>query len=200
MPITDWIVFAAFWAVFVTSPGPNAANCILTAWYAGFRSSLWCVAGILTQATLFLGLAATGVTALLLAAPGAFDAIRLIGAAILVALGIRAWIRAGDAPAAEPPPAHGIYLRALAIATFNAKSLAGYLAAFTQFVSPDIAIAAQMGVIVPTALTLTTLSYTGWCGLGAWLGQRAMGVMASLWLRRSLALCFVAYGVALAIL
>ncbi|MBM2575024.1 LysE family transporter [Jannaschia sp. Os4] len=199
MTTGDWLVFAGFWAVFVASPGPNAVNCVLVAWRAGLPRALWCVAAILTQATLFLTAAALGVAALLAATPGAAAALTLAGAAVLIGLGIRAWRRAG-APVAEPPSDGAIYLRALAIATFNAKSLAGYLAAFTQFVRADLPLAPQMVAIYPTALTLTALAYTGWCALGAALGRGALGVVASLWLRRALAACFIAYGVALALL
>ncbi len=197
MELHDWLVFAGFWVLFVTSPGPNAVNCILTGWGSGFIRALPCVAGILCQAALFLTLAASGATALLVSAPSAFGAVKIGGAAVLIALGVRAWLRAGDAVTAEAPPAGGVFLRAFLIATVNAKSVAGYLAAFTQFVATDVPIWSQMGAIVPTALTLTALSYTGWCGLGAWLGSRALGVVASVWLRRGLALCFVGYGLAL---
>ena len=197
MTFSDWLVFAGFWAVFVTSPGPNAVNCILTAWSVGLRRALGCVMGILCQASLFLALAAGGVTALLTAAPAAFAAVKLAGAALLIGLGVRAWLRAGDPVPTEAPPARRIVLRAFLIATINAKSVAGYLAAFSQFVRTDLPIWSQMGAIAPTALGLTALSYTGWCALGAWLGRRALGVVASLWLRRVLAGCFVAYGVAL---
>ncbi|MGB3407390.1 MAG: LysE family translocator [Jannaschia sp.] len=200
MTFADWLVFASFWALFVTTPGPNAVNCISTAWGSGFVRSLWCVAGILCQAIMFLTLAASGVTALLLSAPGAFDTIRLIGAAVLVGLGVRGWLHAGDPVDANPAPAKRIMFRAFMIATVNAKSVAGYLAAFSQFVRTDIPIWSQMGVIVPTALSLTALSYTGWCALGAWLGRRALGFVASLWLRRVLALCFILYGAALAMI
>ncbi|MEM8851531.1 MAG: LysE family transporter, partial [Pseudomonadota bacterium] len=133
-------------------------------------------------------------------APAAYDAIRFLGAAILIGLGIRACLRASDPVPSERPPARGIFLRAFVIATFNAKSVAGYLAAFSQFVSTDVPIAQQMSAIFPTALTLTALSYTGWCALGAWLGRRALGVVASTVLRRVLAACFIAYGIALALL
>lgn len=197
MSLADWAVFASFWVVFVVSPGANAVNCVLTAWSAGFRRALWCVAGILTQATLFLLGSAAGVTALLAAAPGALDALKIVGAAVLIGLGVRAWMRAGDPVAAEPPPAAGIWLRAFLIATLNAKSVAGYLAAFTQFVRTDLPLWPQMTVILPTALTLTAISYTGWCALGAWLGRRALGLAASRAIRRTLAACFVVYGVAL---
>ncbi|WP_179378487.1 LysE family translocator [Jannaschia marina] len=200
MSAGEWLVFAGFWAVFVTSPGPNAVNCILTAWQAGFRAALWCVAAILCQALLFLGLAASGITALLVSMPGAYGALKFVGALVLIGLGLRAWVRASEPVSPVPVPRGRIFLRAFAVATLNAKSVAGYLAAFTQFVATDVPIWSQMSVIVPTALTLTALSYTGWCALGAWLGRRALSVVASVGLRRALAACFVAYGGALLLL
>ena len=48
------------------------------------------------------------------------------------------------------------------------------LAAFSQFVQPDVPIWDQMAVIMPTALGLTALSYTGYTALGAAFGKSAM--------------------------
>jgi hypothetical protein len=74
----------------------------------------------------------------------------------------------------------------LAIAVINPKSVGGYLAAFSQFVQPDVPIWDQMGLIMPTALTLTALSYMGFTAIGAGLGRAAMGVVfgfAAQWAR-----------------
>ena len=54
MTIEAWFIFAGFWLLFVTTPGPNAVNCVSVAMAYGFRTSLVCVLGILMQATLFL--------------------------------------------------------------------------------------------------------------------------------------------------
>ncbi len=197
MSFHGWLVFASFWAVFVTTPGPNAVNCITNGMSYGFRPSLWAVLAILTQATLFLFLSALGVTALIAASPGLFLAAKLVGAAFLVFLGIRGWIMAGQTVALPPAQGRAIYGRALAIATINAKSVAGYLAAFSQFVQPDVPIWGQMAAIVPTALTLTALSYAGYTGLGAGLGRMAYGAVMNKWFRRFMAFCFIAYGVIL---
>jgi homoserine/homoserine lactone efflux protein len=192
-----WAVFALFWALFVTTPGPNAVNCLGNGMTHGFARSLWGVAGILTQATLFLFLSAAGVTALLAASPAAFFWAKLIGAAFLVWLGIRGWITASRPLAARHVPARSIYGRAFLIATINAKSVAGYLAAFSQFVQPDVPVWSQMTVIVPTALTITALSYTGYTAIGAGLGRLAMGPVLNTWFRRFMSACFVVYGVLL---
>lgn len=190
-----WLIFAAFWVVFVTTPGPNAANCIQNGMAFGFVRSLWGVAGIMTQALLFLLLSAVGVGAVIAAAPGAFLLLQIAGAALLIWLGVRGWMRAAQ-PVSLPSRAGSIYLRAFLIATINAKSLAGYIAAFSLFVAPG-PIWPQMIVIVPTALTLTMISYVGFTALGAGLGRAALGAVFNIWLRRGLAACFVAYGAAL---
>ena len=194
MSLQGWLIFASFWAVFVTSPGPNAVNCMVTGLQVGFWRGLWAVAAILTQATLFLTLAAAGVAAFVAASPQLYGGLRLVGAAVLIGLGLRTVWQAGRHATLPEVPARSIYLRALGIATFNAKSLAGYLAAFTQFVQPDVPIGAQMAAIYPTALTLTALSYSGYTALGAVLGRAALGPMLSRWFRRVMGLAFVGYG------
>ena len=197
MSLEAWLVFAIFWAIFVVTPGPNAVNCITNGMNHGFRRSLWGVLAILTQASLFLFLSAVGITALIATAPSLFLVAKLIGAGFLVFLGVRGWIMAGRAVAAPRSHRRAIYGRALAIATINAKSVAGYLAAFSQFVQPDVPVWGQMSAIVPTALTLTALSYTGYTGLGAWMGGMAYGAAMNTWFRRFMASCFIAYGLVL---
>ena len=116
---------------------------------------------------------------------------------ILIYLGVRGWINAKTAVSIIERPTRSIYLRAFAIATINPKSVAGYLAAFSQFVQPDVPIWDQMLVIVPTALTLTALSYTGFTALGAGLGRAAMGAVFNVWVRRVMAASFILYGILL---
>ncbi|KIN63151.1 Homoserine/lactone efflux protein [Sulfitobacter noctilucicola] len=197
MSFEAWIIFALFWVVFVTTPGPNAVNCITNGMTIGFRRALVGVLGILTQATLFLLLSAFGITALITASPLAFDAAKFLGAAFLVYLGIRGWIMAKTPVKVDERPAYSIYWRAFAIATINPKSVAGYLAAFSQFVQPDVPIWDQMVVIMPTALTLTALSYIGFTALGAGIGRAALGAVFNIWVRRIMAACFIVYGVLL---
>ncbi len=197
MSFEAWSLFALFWAVFVTTPGPNAVNCISNGMSLSFAKAMLGVLAILTQATLFLLLSALGVTALIATSPTGFFVAKLIGAGFLIFLGLRGWRNASKpAPTAERPARH-VYLHALAVATINPKSVAGYLAAFSQFVQPGVPIWQQMGVIMPTALVLTALSYTGFTLLGALMGKAALKAVFSTWIRRVLAICFIVYGVLL---
>jgi homoserine/homoserine lactone efflux protein len=197
MSFEAWTVFALFWVVFVTTPGPNAVNCISNGMNLPFARAMIGVLAILTQATLFLLMSAAGITALIAASPRAFFAVQLLGAGVLVWFGIRGWRRAAIPVQADARPARHIYLHALAIATFNPKSVAGYLAAFSQFVQPDVSIGDQMAVILPTSLTITALSYTTYTALGAGLGKAALGAVFNVWFRRIMAMCFIIYGVLL---
>jgi homoserine/homoserine lactone efflux protein len=197
MSFEAWTIFALFWIVFVTTPGPNAVNCIANGMTIGFWPAMIGVLGILTQASLFLMLSALGITALIAASPTGFLIAKLVGAGFLIYLGVRGWIMAKKPVRVEHRPARSVYLRALAIATINPKSVAGYLAAFSQFVQPDVPIWNQMIVILPTALTLTALSYTGFTALGAGIGRAALGAVFNVWVRRVMAVCFLVYGVML---
>lgn len=201
MSFEAWTVFVLFWLVFVTTPGPNAVNCIQTAMQLGFWRALPAVAAILTQAALFLALSALGITALIAASPTAFTALKYLGAAFLIFQGLRTILNAGKPIAASGlnagQSARAVYFRAFLIATINPKSIAGYLAAFSQFIDPATPIAAQMWLIVPTALTLTTLSYCSYTALGAGLGRLALSAVMDAWFRRAMGLCFIIYGLLL---
>ncbi|MCV2892495.1 LysE family translocator [Lentibacter sp. XHP0401] len=197
MSFEAWTIFALFWLVFVTTPGPNAVNCIQSGMSLGFLRALPAVAAILCQASLFLTLSAFGITALLAASPTAFLALKYAGAGFLVYLGLRAILRAHLPIEASAHAGRTLFWRSFLIATINPKSVAGYLAAFSQFVDPNAPIAQQMWVIVPTALTLTSFSYCTYTALGTGLGKLALGAVFNAWFRRVMGLCFIAYGLAL---
>lgn len=197
MSFEAWSVFALFWVVFVTTPGPNAVNCISNGMSLGFGRAMIGVLAILTQATLFLVLSALGITALIAASPTGFFIAKLVGAGFLIWMGIRGWLTATRPAPQEQRPARHVYLHALAVAVINPKSVAGYLAAFSQFVQPDVPIWQQMSLILPTALTITALSYTGFTLLGVLMGRAALGVVFNTWVRRIMATCFIIYGVLL---
>ncbi|WP_298937317.1 LysE family transporter [uncultured Ruegeria sp.] len=197
MSFDAWTIFALFWVVFVTTPGPNAVNCISNGMSLPLSKAMLGVLAILTQASAFLILSALGVTALIAASPTGFFIAKLVGAGFLIWLGLRGWMNATKPAPASERPARQVYLHALAVATINPKSVAGYLAAFSQFVQPDVPIWEQMMMIMPTALVITMFSYTGFTVLGAVMGKAALGAVFNTWVRRAMAGCFIIYGVLL---
>ncbi|UYP67963.1 LysE family transporter [Thalassobacter stenotrophicus] len=191
-----WAAFAVFWALFVTTPGPNAVNCITVGMHVGLPRAFITVGAILLQALLFMWAAALGLAALIVATPNLFFALQIAGAALLVWIGLRALLMAGRPPVVSDQTG-GLFWRAFWIATINAKSLAGYIAAFSQFLDPARPVMGQMAFIMPTALSLTALSYAGFTTLGAMLGRAALGAVFHTAFRRIMAVCFIGYGLAL---
>lgn len=183
--------------VFVVTPGPNAVNCIQNGMTFGFRRSLWGVLGILTQATLFMCLSAVGVTALIAASPEMFWWLKSLGAFVLIVLGVRTWRNASTPPRLGDTSARSIYGSAFLIATINAKSIAGYIAAFSQFIEPGVPIGTVLVWILPTALVITAGSYSVYTLIGVALGRAALGAVFNVWFRRGMAVLFIVYGVVL---
>ena len=199
MTIEDWIIFTGFWALFVTMPGPNALNCIASASEFGFKKSLVCVAAILSQAALFLTITILGLSSIIVNTPKTLMILKIIGIAFLIYIGVKGFVDAGKYT--QPKFSfRSLFVKSFLIATINPKSLAGYLAAFTIVINPDVAIRTQMWAIVPTALTITCLNYTSLCAFGSLLKNKAATLTLNIRLRRMLSLCFILYGVVLAFL
>ena len=199
MTIEDWIIFTGFWALFVAMPGPNALNCIASASEFGFKKSLVCVAAILSQAALFLTITILGLSSIIVNTPKTLMILKIIGIAFLIYIGVKGLVDSGKYT--QPKFSfRSLFVKSFLIATINPKSLAGYLAAFTIVINPDVAIRTQMWAIVPTALTITCLNYTSLCAFGALLKNKAATLTLNIRLRRMLSLCFILYGVVLAFL
>ena len=199
MPLEDWIIFIGFWTLFVTMPGPNALNCIASASEFGFKKSLVCVAAILSQAALFLTITILGLSSIIVNTPKTLMILKIIGIAFLIYIGVKGLVDAGKYT--QPKFSfRSLFVKSFLIATINPKSLAGYLAAFTIVINPDVAIRTQMWAIVPTALTITCLNYTSLCAFGSLLKNKAVTLTLNIRLRRMLSLCFILYGLVLAFL
>jgi threonine/homoserine/homoserine lactone efflux protein len=82
-----------FIAAFLVSatPGPNMLHILSRSVELGLRGSFPAMAGCLCGLLTLLTASAVGLTALLMALPGAFDVLRYAGTAYLFYLGIKAW-------------------------------------------------------------------------------------------------------------
>jgi homoserine/homoserine lactone efflux protein len=173
----NWELFAAFLIltiVLLLTPGPIVTLVIATSAGKGLRAGLVTVAGTSLGNALLLATIAFGLGFILRNAGIAFDALRLIGAAYLVWLGIRAWRGAGQtAPAA---PDHLQFWRGFLVAISNPKAIAFYTAFLPQFVDPALPAARQLAIMCSVTVLLGTITDSGWAilaGLGrAWLMKR----------------------------
>jgi threonine/homoserine/homoserine lactone efflux protein len=134
-----WFAFAAL--VLVLTPGPNMIYCVSRALCQGRAAGLISLSGVLLGFVVHLAAAALGLTALLIAVPFAFDAIRLAGAAYLLWLAWQAVKPNGTAPfeARLLPDDRPARLFSMGFLTnlLNPKVAMFYLSFFPQFLHPD---------------------------------------------------------------
>jgi threonine/homoserine/homoserine lactone efflux protein len=138
------VTFAPVALLLTVTPGVATALVVRNAAVGGrghaLRTTVGNAIGVMTWALL----AAIGVAAVVATSVEAFTAVKLVGALVLVVLGVQA-LRGGDAPA---PPAPGSALRqGLLTSLANPKLAVFFVALFPQFV-PDGA------AVLPCALLM----------------------------------------------
>jgi leucine efflux protein len=144
--ITDLTTFVLGTIFVVMLPGPNSLYVMTVASRCGVRPGYQAACGIFLGDLVLMTLSASGVATLLQTTPGLFLALKVIGAAYLIWLGIDllrtavgAWRGiqqdnvAADMPAITSKP----FRRAFAISLVNPKAILFFVSFFIQFVSPD---------------------------------------------------------------
>ena len=159
------------------SPGPDMIMVIRYGSTGAKRTTLCCILGIMTGFCAHLLLAIFGVSMLIAQAPMAFTAVKYLGAAYLIYLGVKAW-RSGkknlDSPCKGPIKARYAYLEGLLCNLLNPKVLMFLVATFTQIVSPDTSTSSKLFFAATIAIEaivvwalLVRFIYSGW--LNTWL-------------------------------
>jgi len=170
----NWELFAGFLAVtlvLVLVPGPIVTLVISTGATHGVRAGLVTVAGTSSGNAVLVAAIAAGLSWVLAHALYLFEALRWIGAAYLVWLGVRAWRRAAAAQTVAPG-ARVHFSRGFAVALSNPKTIAFFTAFLPQFVDPALPAGRQLAVMCTVAVLLAAVSDSCWAivaGLGrAW--------------------------------
>ena len=139
------LLFAGATLALLVVPGPAVLYIVARATSQGRRAGLVSVAGIHLGTLAHVAAAVLGLSAALVASATLFSAIKLAGAAYLVALGVRTLVRAArtdvDAPGGEmaPPPPRRlrrIFLDGVVVNVLNPKTAVFFLAFVPQFVDP----------------------------------------------------------------
>jgi homoserine/homoserine lactone efflux protein len=144
--------FAVTELVLCLTPGPAVLTILAQALRHGPVRALWSILGIIAGNTLYFILSATSLGALLLASYELFFAIKWVGAAYLLWLGLRTFFERGSKLAVEAAPsarggALGLFTHAFVVQVANPKALLFFSALLPQFVDPTLAIAPQMLVL-----------------------------------------------------
>ena len=139
--LQELLLFALASLVLVLTPGPNMVYCVSRSLTQGPRAGLVSLAGVVLGFVVHLLAASLGLTALLLAVPMAFDAIRIAGAAYLLWLAWQAVRPGGAAPfEARALPHDGprrLFAMGFMTNLLNPKVAMFYLSFFPQFLHPE---------------------------------------------------------------
>jgi threonine/homoserine/homoserine lactone efflux protein len=171
----NYHLFTAFLLITVVlflTPGPIVTLIVTTGARAGTRAALLTVLGSSAGNTVLLALIAFGLGWILKTSAEVFDALRWVGAAYLIWLGIQAWRHAG-APSAEVAPRGHVHAwRGFIVALTNPKTIAFFTAFLPQFIDPSLPVERQLLVMCAVSVTLGAVLDAGWAvaaGLGrAW--------------------------------
>ena len=174
-----WLLYATTDDFVYLVPGPAVWFIVSKALARGAGRSAWAIAGVMSAEVMYFILSATGLALLLTASYDLFFAIKWIGAAYLVWLGIQAFRGQASAfavgPAARPAPPLRSALNGFIMNSANPKVLMFYTAIVPQFVNRLAPIAPQMLILGATGLFVGTLISAGYALMAARMAQRLAG-------------------------
>lgn len=158
MSAAEILSFALVAALLILTPGPNGVLIAKTLPTSGRPAAFANIGGFVTAFYLHGALSVFGISQILVRSAEAFFIFKMLGAAYLCWIGVKALISAwrGEAVAAEVKPAArkrrlaAAYGEGFLTNALNPKVSMFYLAAFPQFIQHD----AGGGAVVSSALTL----------------------------------------------
>lgn len=158
MTLTTWWIFVCTETVLCLMPGPAVMFILSSALKAGARKSIASNLGILSANTVYFALSATGIGALLLSSK-LFLAVKWIGAAYLVILGIRLLIDHNDviktpAKALNDHKLHHLFFNGFTLQMSNPKAILFFSALLPQFLNQHAAIVPQIVILGATSVVI----------------------------------------------
>jgi len=195
--------------VFVISsiPGPNTLLVMTHGAQHGLRRASATMAGCLSALVLMLAVSAAGLGVFLSAWPAMFDALRMIGAAYLVYLGIKAWRASADAAApnvdelsARPVRSRfSLFRNGFLVSSSNPKAIMFAAALLPQFIDPALPKLPQFGVLVATFAAIDVSWYFVYAGFGTRIGAKLKSRSVARMFNRLTGGVFVSFGAMMAL-
>jgi threonine/homoserine/homoserine lactone efflux protein len=170
----------------------------------GRRVAVATAAGVALGDFTAMTLSLAGLGALLATSAGLFTALKWIGAAYLVYLGIRLWRARPELPdlsaGAPARGAGGIFGHAFLVTALNPKSIAFFVAFVPQFIDHDAALLPQLALMEATFVALAAVNAVAYALAADQLRLRIRRPGVLKWMNRTGAGLLVGMGVATAAL
>ena len=212
MSLHIWWLYVATVFVISAIPGPNMLLVMTHGAQHGLRRSSATMAGCLSALVLMLSVSAAGLGVFLKAWPAMFDALRIIGAAYLIYLGVKAWranvdahvdATADDAPrnsAAKPVRSRAALFRnGFLVASSNPKAILFAAALLPQFINAAAPTLPQFGILVATFAVIEVSWYLVYAGFGLRIGATLKSRSVAKTFNRLTGGLFVGFGAMMAL-
>lgn len=181
LTLTTWFAFAALCMAMVLSPGPNMMYLVSRSICQGTRAGLISLVGVGLGFLVWMSLAVGGITAMLVAVPFAYDALRIAGAIYLAWLAWTALKPGGRSPfqvrQLAPDSPRRLFTMGFITNLLNPKAAVLYLSLLPQFIDPARGSVLLQGVALGTTQIAISMSGNGVIALCA-------GRVASFLIRR----------------
>lgn len=169
VPWETWSVFLVTETTLCLIPGPAVLLVLSQALGRGSLAAVWSSLGILAGNALYFVLSATSVGAIIATSYDLFSALRWIGAAYLVWLGMstfvgRSW-GLSVTPASDVGSAGRMFLNGFVLQAANPKALLFFTALLPQFIDPAANVPAQVAVLAVTSIAVEFLVLAAYGGL-----------------------------------
>ena len=186
-----WLVYFVATLGLALTPGPNSLLALTHGGLYGARHALATILGGVTGFSLLIALAMFGLSALLKAAPGVLLALKWLGGAYLIWLGVQLWrtpaLLPGLAVDNTLPAAVSLFRQGLLSAVANPKVILFYGAFLPQFLDPQRGLLGQFVVMAATfavveflvelALALLAFRVRPWLQRGGRAFNRCCGLL-----------------------
>ncbi|GGO87609.1 amino acid efflux permease RhtB family protein [Marinobacterium nitratireducens] len=140
--MTEWMLFAGISLLGAMLPGANMAIVLRNTLNGGLRSGFVTAAGLATALLIHASLSLVGIAALISQSPALFGAIRWLGGAYLLYMGVVYLLssrkKSPDAVSDVRTGGRNAFAEGLLISLFNPKVLLFFLAMFSQVLEQDL--------------------------------------------------------------
>ncbi len=201
MDPSTWLIFVVAETALIITPGPAVIYVFSRGLSGRVAPTFNATMGVVTGNTVYFVLSATGLGALIATSQELFFAVKWLGAAYLVWLGITTWFTkasalAGD-PAARYRPGH-VFRTGAVVQLANPKILVFFIAILPLFIDPNGNVPLQVLILGVTSQVLEFAILMLYGVLAGRVSGWARNPRTVRWLDRTAGSLLVAVGVGLA--
>lgn len=202
MSLSSWSLFCVLALITAFSPGPAVLLAVTNSAALGMRKALLSSAGNAVGVFLVSATAMLGLGAVLNTSAWLFGALKIVGAAYLIYLGIRQWRsrlnifdQAVDPASLRAQTPARLFMRGLLVATTNPKSILFFTALLPQFMTPQAPVFQQFLALTLTFAACTVVSHFFYVTLARGMSRWFAHEVRARWFNRIAGTLFAALGV-----